>query len=94
MQGSRARGRESLEIRRENFRGELATGQAGAPEGGMPGPESSLLKLQGTTIQQTIQERFMTTSSDGTGMITRILVIAAAILLLLLRTVRCMFFRV
>lgn len=29
---------------------------ASAAEGGMPGPESSLLKLQGTTIQQTIQE--------------------------------------
>ena len=29
---------------------------AAAAEGGMPGPESSLLKLQGTTIQQTIQE--------------------------------------
>jgi len=29
---------------------------ASAAEGGMPGPESSLLKLQGTTIQQSIQE--------------------------------------
>jgi alkylation response protein AidB-like acyl-CoA dehydrogenase len=29
---------------------------AAAAEGGMPGPESSLLKLQGTTIQQSIQE--------------------------------------
>jgi alkylation response protein AidB-like acyl-CoA dehydrogenase len=29
---------------------------ASAAEGGMPGPESSLLKLQGTDIQQTIQE--------------------------------------
>jgi hypothetical protein len=29
---------------------------AAAAEGGMPGPESSLLKLQGTTIQQAIQE--------------------------------------
>jgi hypothetical protein len=29
---------------------------AAASEGGMPGPESSLLKLQGTTIQQAIQE--------------------------------------
>ena len=29
---------------------------AAAAEGGMPGPESSLLKLQGTTIQQLIQE--------------------------------------
>ena len=29
---------------------------ASAAEGSMPGPESSLLKLQGTTIQQTIQE--------------------------------------
>ncbi|PLW82447.1 pimeloyl-CoA dehydrogenase large subunit [Kineobactrum sediminis] len=29
---------------------------ASAAEGGVPGPESSLLKLQGTTIQQTIQE--------------------------------------
>jgi len=29
---------------------------ASAAEGGMPGPESSLLKLQGTTIQQAIQE--------------------------------------
>ena len=29
---------------------------ASVAEGGMPGPESSLLKLQGTTIQQTIQE--------------------------------------
>ena len=29
---------------------------ASAAKGGMPGPESSLLKLQGTTIQQKIQE--------------------------------------
>ena len=29
---------------------------ASAAKGGMPGPESSLLKLQGTTIQQSIQE--------------------------------------
>ena len=29
---------------------------ASAAEGGMPGPESSLLKLQGTTIQKTLQE--------------------------------------
>ena len=29
---------------------------ASAADGGMPGPESSLLKLQGTTIQQTLQE--------------------------------------
>lgn len=29
---------------------------AAAAEGGMPGPESSLLKLQGTTIQKTLQE--------------------------------------
>jgi alkylation response protein AidB-like acyl-CoA dehydrogenase len=29
---------------------------ASAADGGMPGPESSLLKLQGTTIQQAIQE--------------------------------------
>ena len=29
---------------------------AATAEGGMPGPESSLLKLQGTTIQQAIQE--------------------------------------
>ncbi len=29
---------------------------ASAAEGGMPGPESSLLKLQGTTIQKSIQE--------------------------------------
>ncbi len=29
---------------------------ASAAEGEMPGPESSLLKLQGTTIQQTLQE--------------------------------------
>jgi alkylation response protein AidB-like acyl-CoA dehydrogenase len=29
---------------------------ASAADGGMPGPESSLLKLQGTTIQQALQE--------------------------------------
>jgi alkylation response protein AidB-like acyl-CoA dehydrogenase len=40
---------------------------AAAAEGGMPGPESSLLKLQGTDIQQAIQELRMDVAGYYSG---------------------------